>query len=250
MIILDLVFERGTNKSPKGHALLFFTNQDDSSEIWATYLITLPIDVDITKYMPPFLMNNNNQINPSEFKSFAFPPSPEVIGSFNKVQSLAEQRDDDLIDGGSINVKDSANNMMKVNEILSTYLNLCNDQMTESSELLNEIEPTEESSVNSLMYEFMSVDDRMTELQKLISKLVYATENSEQELIGECENDIESLSKYYPDNHKINKIIEYTKNKKTSEIAELYYKRCFYLVKENYEKVQEYEKLIEEKEIN
>ena len=92
---MDLIFERGSNNSPKGHALLYFVNQDDNSEIWATYLITLPIDVDITKYMPPFLMNNNNQINPSEFKSFAFPPSPELIGNYDTLITLADQRDDD-----------------------------------------------------------------------------------------------------------------------------------------------------------
>lgn len=245
---MDLIFERGSNTSPKGHALLYFANQDDNSEIWATYLITLPIDVDITKYMPPFLMNNNNQINPSEFKSFAFPPSPELIGDFETLTRLAEQRDDDLIDGGTIDVKDSANNMMKVNEVLSQYLNVYNSKIAEQTHELKESNLKEDGDVYNLMYEFMSADDRMSELQKLLSKLLYATENSETDLADECERDIESLSKYYPDNHKINKIIEYTKNKQTSEIAELYYKRCFYLVKENYEKVQEFEKLIDEKE--
>jgi biotin-(acetyl-CoA carboxylase) ligase len=86
----------------------------------------------------------------------------------------------------------------------------------------------------------------MVELSKLLSKLLLAIENSQENLIEECENDILTLSKYYPENHKINKIVEYTKNNKTSKIAELYFKRCLYLVKENYEKVQEYEKLIEE----
>ncbi len=245
---MDLIFERGSNNSPKGHALLYFVNQDDNSEIWATYLITLPIDVDITKYMPPFLMNNSNQINPSEFKSFAFPPSPELIGNFDTLNTLADQRDDDLIDGGTIDIKDSANNMMKVNEVLSQYLSIYNSKITETSNELQESNSKEDDDVYNLMYEFMNADDRMSELQKLLSKLLYATENSESELAKECERDIESLSKYYPENHKINKIIEYTKNKQTSEIAELYYKRCFYLVKENYEKVQEYEKLIDEKE--
>ena len=111
-------------------------NQDDNSEIWATYLITLPIDVDITKYMPPFLMNNNNQINPSEFKSFAFPPSPELIGNYDTLITLADQRDDDLIDGGTIDVKDSANNMMKVNEILSQYLSIYNSKITDTTNVL------------------------------------------------------------------------------------------------------------------
>ena len=60
---MDLIFQKGSKESPKGHALLYFTNKDNSSEIWGTYIITLPIEVDIKKYMPPFLVNDNNAIN-------------------------------------------------------------------------------------------------------------------------------------------------------------------------------------------
>ena len=60
---MDLIFQKGSKESPKGHALLYFTNKDNPSEIWATYIITLPIEVDIKKYMPPFLVNDNNVEN-------------------------------------------------------------------------------------------------------------------------------------------------------------------------------------------
>ncbi len=243
---MDLNFQIGSKDNPKGHALLFFLNKDNKNEVWGTYMITLPIEVDITKYMPPFLMNNTNQMNPSEFNSFAFPPSPEYIGDIEQINELATQRDDDLIDGGEIDINDNANNMMKVNDILSNYLDLYNSKTKEEVYELNESVEKEDTNVNNLMYEFMNVNDRMGELSKLLSKLLFAMENSQENLIEECENDILTLSKYYPENHKINKIVEYTKNNKTSKIAELYFKRCLYLVKENYEKVQEYEKLIEE----
>ena len=111
---MDLIFQKGSKESPKGHALLYFTNKDNSSEIWGTYIITLPIEVDIKKYMPPFLVNDNNAINSSDFNSFAFPPSPELIGTIENMEDLAELRDEDLIDGGSIDINDSANNMMKI----------------------------------------------------------------------------------------------------------------------------------------
>ena len=64
---------------------------------------------------------------------FAFPPSPELIGNFDTLITLADQRDDDLIDGGTIDVKDSANNMMKVNEILSQYLSIYNSKNVKTS---------------------------------------------------------------------------------------------------------------------
>ena len=245
---MDLIFQKGSKESPKGHALLYFTNQDNPSEIWATYIITLPIEVDIKKYMPPFLVNDNNALNSSDFNSFAFPPSPELLGSLENVQDLAELRDEDLIEGGNIDINDSANNMMKINEILSQYLNLYLNNNSKNIEKIDEKE-SENSNVNSLMYEFMNVNDRMTELSKLLSKLLFAIENSQDSLILECEKDIVSLSSFYPQNHKINKIVEYTKIKNKSKIAELYFKRCLYLAKENYEKVEEFEKLIEQQEI-
>ena len=246
---MDLIFQKGSKESPKGHALLYFTNKDNPSEIWGTYIITLPIEVDIKKYMPPFLVNDNNAMNSSDFNSFAFPPSPELIGTIENMQDLAELRDEDLIDGGSIDINDSANNMMKINEILSQYLNLyLNNNSKHIEERSNKNSEDESTNVNSLMYEFMNVNDRMTELSKLLSKLLFAIENSQESLVSECEKDIESLSTFYPENHKINKIVEYTKIKNKSKIAELYFKRCLYLAKENYEKVEEYEKLIEQQE--
>jgi hypothetical protein len=137
---------------------------------------------------------------------------------------------------------------MKINEILSQYLNLYLNNNAKKIEEIDENE-SENSNVNSLMYEFMNVNDRMTELSKLLSKLLFAIENSQDTLITECEKDIESLSTFYPENHKINKIVEYTKIKNKSKIAELYFKRCLYLAKENYGKVEECEKLIEQQEI-
>ena len=62
------------------------------------------------------------------------------------------------------------------------------------------------------------VRDRFEELSKLLSKLLFAIGNSQDSLIAECEKDIESLSSFYPQNHKINKIVEYTKIKNKSEI--------------------------------
>ena len=49
-------FDIGHEDSPRGHALIYF--QDSlNSKIYASYVILLPITVDVSKYVPPFLMN-------------------------------------------------------------------------------------------------------------------------------------------------------------------------------------------------
>ena len=50
---MDLDFERGDRATPKGHALVFFRQRNDAEEILATYIVTLPVKVDVTKYIPP-----------------------------------------------------------------------------------------------------------------------------------------------------------------------------------------------------
>ena len=72
---MDLTFERGDASSPKGHALAYFESPS-GDEVWATYLIVLPITVDVSKYVPPFLMNQMGGDGPTDLSSFAFPPSP------------------------------------------------------------------------------------------------------------------------------------------------------------------------------
>ena len=60
---MTLSFELGNIESPKGHALLYFKDsvQDD---FYATYIVLLPITVDVSKYVPPFLMNQVGEFGP------------------------------------------------------------------------------------------------------------------------------------------------------------------------------------------
>ena len=46
---MELVFDRGDRGSPKGHALLYFRSPDDPEAVWVTYIVILPITVDVSK---------------------------------------------------------------------------------------------------------------------------------------------------------------------------------------------------------
>ena len=70
---MDIVFDRGSKEEPKGHALLYFRSRSSLEEIWVTYTVILPITVDVTKYVPPFLMNQVGELGPKELSAFAFP---------------------------------------------------------------------------------------------------------------------------------------------------------------------------------
>ena len=72
---MDLYFERGSRETPKGHALVYFRQRYNQDEIMATYIITLPIKVDVSKYIPPMFAAQIQGMNSQELSGFAFPHS-------------------------------------------------------------------------------------------------------------------------------------------------------------------------------
>ncbi|MYA61123.1 MAG: hypothetical protein F4X94_00885, partial [Dehalococcoidia bacterium] len=103
---MDFTFEKGSEQSPRGHALIYFHNSQDASELLATYMIVFPIQTDVSKYVPPFLLNQIGEMGANELSAFAFPPAPEPMADFDEIEKLAEAREDDIIYGGSINTTD------------------------------------------------------------------------------------------------------------------------------------------------
>ena len=118
---MALEFAYGDASSPRGHALVYF---DDSGHqtYYASYIVLLPVTVDVSKYVPPFLMNQVGDIGPGDMSAFAFPPSPEQVESLDKLREVSKKREDDLIYGGVCDAGDVGASMMKVNDIVQEYL--------------------------------------------------------------------------------------------------------------------------------
>ena len=75
---MPLNFVNGAASNPKGHALVFF--EDSASGVYyASYVVLLPITVDVSKYVPPFLMNQVGELGAGDMNAFAFPPAPEPV---------------------------------------------------------------------------------------------------------------------------------------------------------------------------
>ena len=109
---MALSFELGNSELPKGHALLYFKDSSQGT-VLATYLVLLPITVDVSKYVPPFLMNQGGDFGPGDMSAFAFPPAPEEVESLEYLMDLANKRQDDLVFGGEVTTSDVSSSMMK-----------------------------------------------------------------------------------------------------------------------------------------
>ena len=245
---MDLIFERGDVANPKGHALVYFTSSDAPEEVWATYLIVLPIKVDVTKYVPPFLMNQMGELGPKDLSAFAFPPSPEKVPNRDYLDELAGLRDDDILFGGAVGADDVSSAMFTVNDLLQSYAQAYSE--SSSARVADPGQAEErpaEIGINEVLYGLMSESDRLGELTKLIGRLRYAVDGSEESLIRETEDEIDLLSRHLPDDLHVPKMVAAVKaaDDRGAQLADLYLQRSFHLVREAFTEMGTIDRQIE-----
>ncbi len=242
-------FEKGSASQPKGHALLYFSSTSDPSEVWATYVVILPVSVDVTKYMPPFLMNQVGDIGLKDLSCFAFPPAPERMASKMEIERLAETRSDDLLFGGVINASDIGTAMMAVSNAVQSYSDLYSEHVeaSETPEALTGDSAEEGLGVTDVMYSLMSDADKLNELTKLVGRLRFAVDVSDANVLKEAEQDIGIMARHFPDNHRIDELVVAAKKNDESGpvLADLFLKRCFLLIQQEYAKLGQLEDRIQ-----
>ena len=233
---MDIIFESGSKERPKGHAILYFRSATDSEEVWATYMVLLPISVDISKYVPPFLMN---QVGAKDLSAFAFPPAPERVEGYAYLEGLAASRDDDLLFGGTFSATDVSSALMLVTDAVQQYAEVYASIVG----LPEVVEEMGEASVNEVLYGLMSDADKLSELTKLVGRLRFSSEGGEDALVKEAEADIKVLSGYLPGDHQVGRLIDAAKaeDSRGAKLADLYLRRSFHLIREEYVKLGEVE---------
>ena len=244
---MTLSFELGNIESPKGHALLYFKDSVQG-DFYATYIVLLPITVDVSKYVPPFLMNQVGEFGPGDMSAFAFPPAPEQVEGYDYLVDLAKKRQDDLLDGGEVTGTDVSSSMMKVNDVVQEYLELYEERYEIEARTLDESESASELHVNDVLYSMMTEPDRLNELTKLVGRMRFAVESGENSIVKEVESDINALSEYLPETFQIHRLLKWATavSDESSHITDLYLQRCFHLSREEYKELGEIEAQISE----
>ena len=152
-------------------------------------------------------------------------------------------REDDILYCGTLDPNDIPSTMIKINEIVQEYASQY-DRLNKNDSVSDELTSEEsELGVNEVLYSLMSDDDKLSELTKLVGRLQFALEGGDLTQVAEAEQDVKILAGHFPGDHQINELIKAVKTKgdKGTKLAELYLKRCFNLVKENYMKIAEIE---------
>ena len=254
---MDLTFERGDPQNPRGHALLYFRVETEPDVVYATYVVTLPVKSDLTKYVPPFLAAHLGSLPLSDLSAFAMPPVPEAVAANGELERLSELRGDDLLFGGSMFSFDLPRMMETATEAVQAYSSLCSDALTmtatpaegAAAALAEELgqpsgtdpapapapEPEDERddsyNVNEVLFSFMSEIDKLGELARLLGRLRFAVDGSDQAAADEVGEEITVLARHLPEGFRVRDLLDVAQDnsEKSSQLAKLYIDRCFRL---------------------
>ena len=239
---MAFTFERGSEDNPRGHALIYFQSSHDAGELLATYLVVLPIQVDVSKYVPPFLMNQLGEVGAKELSAFAFPPAPELVSGMDYIESLAKAREDDIIFGGTVSTMDVTSLLGTVNEAVGWYADLCSDPTEQPGALKDDVDD-DGLSVNDVLYGLMSDQDKLSELTRLVGRLRDAVGSGDLALASETRSEIMALGRHLPASHQVTRLAEAAGSvgDNAAKLASLYLQRCFHLMSEEYVKLGQVE---------
>ena len=253
---MDIFFELGDSQKPKGHALVYFRVNTEPDKVYASYVITLPINADLTKYVPPFLASHLGGLPLNEFSAFAMPPVPEPVSGQAELERLARLRDDDLLYGGDMFSFDLPRMMETVTEVVQQYSDLCGARFkpAESASspdtagagataVLGDGPETDDSAsynVNEVLFSLMSETDKLADLARLMGKLRFAVEGRDSGQAEETSEEIAVLAKHLPDNFQVASLLSAARDTspKSSRLAQLYLDRCFRLSAGDHSSVQ------------
>ena len=227
---------------------MYFRDSDDPDEIGVTYVVILPVPLDLSKYMPPFLATQVAEMTSDTISSFAFPPAPEPMGDYEEMMRLAELRDDDVIYAGTHSFSDAFGIMEKVSEATSRYSDVYayahhdgavpvaigDDDGEEDAD--SNGDDYDDLAVDDLIYGSMAEADLLSELTSLLGRMKYAVDGGDADTAEESRSKIRAIGRYLPDNRRVSDLIAAASetNENSSRLAQLYLDRAYCLYREDY----------------
>lgn len=236
----ELTFERGSSDRPRGHAFLYFRDQSNPNAVRASYLIVLPIVMDLSKYIPPMfaggLGGGAGGADASSVQVLPWPPVPETVASQAYLVSLAEAREDDLLYAGTADFSRPDALLPQTAEAAQRYLDLYQARPVVAATTAP-AEPAVELDVDEVLYGLMSERDRLAELVKRTGKLRDAVEANDRREVEASLDDLRRIAKHFPPKYRLEEYLAVASRPGPAgrRLTELYVDRCYRVLNEDYE---------------
>ena len=214
--------------------MLYFRSLHDSEEVWATYVVVPPIALDLSKYIPPMFASQLPLQSASALSAYPLPPLPEKVPGYRWLENLARVRNDDLLDGGTIDPSDLQRMMLTVTEAAQRYAAWYAEWAARAPE--PEPEPLGEIDVDELFYSLMSDRERVSRLAKLVGNLRYALDGGDARAVAEAADEMRKIGRHLDAAYRVEGLIRAAQQPgETGRIlAELYVERAYKVAAEEY----------------
>ena len=235
---MQLAFERGDPKRPRGHAVVYFRSAADQSTILASYVVVPPISMDFSKFIPPMFAAQLPGILPSGPQVFPLPPIPEQVESLAFVEALAASREDDLVNAGTVNPMDIQRLLSLMTEVAGEYGTLYENRAPlDDAPPPSDDSPVESVDVDELFMSVMSDAEKVGRLAKMTGTVRYAAEGNDRALLDETVAEMKRVGRHLAFRYKVEELIEAAidPNPRGGRLAELLLQRCYKLAAEEYD---------------
>ncbi len=238
---------------------MFFRDGDTPDEVWATYLVVVPIKMDLGKYIPAaFASQLAGQLSTAGPSAYPLPPVPEKFdGGLAALERLAELRSDDLIDGGTLRMSDPLYALQPVTDIGTQYAERCTAYITAATEAVESVESPGQSGgggssggvdVDDLLLQVMPDREKIGRLARLTGTLRYALDGGDVRQIEETVSEMQRVARHLSDKFHPTELIAAAQSPdpRAAQLTEVYLERCYRLVDEDYAALAELDTRINE----
>lgn len=263
---MSLRFELGDADTPRGHAILYARLSGSGERYVATYCVTLPITFSIGKYLPPMFAGQLSAEalgDGAEMSAMPIPPMLEDADSFEALRQMAEARDDDLCEIGTLLISDDTQRMTFAAEACADYGRLyaqyqarwpsptaARDAGTSGTGAASGSTgaPLAEMDPSIVVASALPERDRLGEMARLISQARYAQDGHDQRLLEIVGGQLRMLASTLPEKYRADQLAEAAlrPDEKGARLAALYLQRAYRLLDEDYISIPPIEQQIRE----
>lgn len=253
---MTIQFLRGNSQAPKGHAIFVARSTADPRTVLCTYCVVPPMPLSLAKYLPSFLAAQLSQEELQDTTNVPVMPIPPMLeegSSLDQLHMLADYRDDDLCDLGTINARDEAARMQMVAQGCQEYGQLYMSHISnlkQAAALLpsspDEPIPMDDLDADELLIQSMNDRQRLAELTKLVGVIRYALDGRDTHLVQETQQRMQRIARQMPEKYRTSELIAAATSQQPhgSKLAELYIERGYKLLDEEYADIPNIERTI------
>jgi hypothetical protein len=237
-----LSYELGEPDRPRGHALVYFRDASNGDQVVASYIVVPPVQMDFAKYVPPMFAGQFDQFVAQGPSAFPLPPIPEAVPSLEHLRALATARDDDLIDGGTLDPKDLGRAMAAVGDIAGEYTQAhlrVVERINESSEPVEQPDALPQLDPDDILLDVLTDVEKVGRLAKLTGTLRYAVGGSDEGLSRDTLDSMRKVGRRLPEHYRVEELLAAAQSRdaEADQLVGLYVERCYRLAREELESI-------------